>query len=88
MYYPLLLLVLLVLFAVASAIVVPITIDDTKVLSITEDIWSCVAMDWWPPSKCDYGYAPGITTLSKMLTLTTKCYKMQCWDFKGKFTFA
>jgi heparanase 1 len=38
--------------------VVDLTVDSSTAVAQTDRIWSCVNLDWWPPSKCDYGNCP------------------------------
>ena len=30
-------------------------VDVSTPISHTDDVWSCVGLDYWPKSKCDYG---------------------------------
>jgi len=50
----LLLLLLLVVLSVCQGKI----IISEKAISLTDDVFACVTMDYWPSSKCDYGYCP------------------------------
>ena len=41
----------------SSSLSATISISQTSI-SQTDDVFACVAMDFWPSSKCDYGYCP------------------------------
>ncbi|KAL3680597.1 hypothetical protein R1sor_023553 [Riccia sorocarpa] len=44
-----------------------LVIDISRTVATVEDYFLCATLDWWPPSKCDYGWCPwgnaGITNL-------------------------
>ena len=50
--------ILLALVSVSIGSAEHVTIDTSRVVSLTDDIFSCINLDWWAPSKCDYGNCP------------------------------
>jgi len=34
---------------------VDLTVDSSQAIFRTSETWACANLDWWPPSKCDYG---------------------------------
>lgn len=44
--------------ALSDPVVVSVEVDGDHLLSQTEETFICVCMDWWPETKCDYGWCP------------------------------
>lgn len=61
-----------------------LAIDDTSVLSYTDDIWSCVCMDWWPPDKCDYGACSWHNNSILNVDLNNQLLKNAVNEFNGQ----
>ncbi len=60
-----------------------ISIDDSDVLSVTDDNWVCFNIDWWPLSKCDYGYCSWNTNSILNLDLTNELIQNAVSEFAG-----
>ena len=60
-----------------------ISIDDSNVLSVTDNDWVCFNIDWWPLSKCDYGYCSWNTNSILNLDLTNALIQNAVSEFAG-----
>ena len=58
-------------------------VDASKIISKTDEIWSCFTMDWWPPSKCDYGYCSWYNNSLINVDLSNKMIRNAILEFKG-----
>jgi len=66
-----------------SPLAVTISINNEKLLSETDDTWACFTMDYWPTSKCDYGYCAWYNNSMLNVDLNNKMINNAVLEFGG-----